>query len=303
MINLKQIETFLWIARLGGFAAAAERLHTTQSAVSARIQELELTLGVRLFERGRRAAHLTAKGQELVAMAETLMDQVQRIESSIGQSESLSGILRLGVADLVAVTWLNDFVREMRQRYPMLTFNLRIGLAMSLIEGLRAGELDLVLAPGELWLSEFETVPLGASDFHWMVHRDSPVPDEELTPKDLQNWPIITLSQDSYHHRIISQWFRDNHAAAGRNFIECNSIGVIASLTLSGLGVGLIPRACVKDKLADGELRLVRCDPPIEQVKLYALMPSDRPHPIARRIAGVAQEVSPFIETLAEQDQ
>ena len=292
-MNLKQIETFLWIARLGGFAAAAERLNATQSAVSARIQELELALGVKLFERGRRAAHLTAKGQELVAMAETLVEQVRRIESSIGQSDAVSGILRLGVADLIAVTWLSDFVREMRKRYPMITLDLRVGLAMNLIERLRAGDLDLVLAPGELWLSEFETIPLGASEFLWMVHRDWPVPNEELTPKDLQNWPIITLSQESYHHRIINQWFRQNNAS-GRNFIECNSIGVIVSLTLSGLGVGLVPRACVEDRLARGDLRIIQCDPPMELVKLYALMHSDRSHPIAHRIALIAQEISPF---------
>lgn len=294
-MNLKQIETFLWIARLGGFAAAAERLNTTQSAVSARIQELELTLGVKLFERGRRAAHLTAKGQELVAMAETLMEQVWRIESSIGQSDALSGILRLGVADLIAVTWLSDFIAEMRKRYPIITLDLRVGLAMDLIVPLRAGELDLVLAPGELWLSEFEAVPLGAADFLWMVRRDWPVPNEPLAPKDLQNWPIITLSQQSYHHRIINQWFREN-SASGRTFIECNSIGVIVSLTLSGLGVGLVPRVCVEDKLARGDLRIIRCEPVMEPVQLYALMRPDRSHPLARRIAHIAQEISPFAE-------
>jgi DNA-binding transcriptional LysR family regulator len=292
-MNLKQIETFLWIARLGGFAAAAERLNATQSAVSARIQELEQALGVKLFERGRRAAHLTAKGQELVAMAEVLMEQVRRIECSIGHSQAVTGILRLGVADLIAMTWLSDFVREMSRRYPMLKLDLRIGLAMGLIERLRAGELDVVLAPGEMWLSEFEAVPLGASEFLWMAHPDVPVPDQELTPKDLQNWPIITLSQDSYHHRIVSQWFRGNNAGS-RNFIECNSIGVIVQLTLRGLGVGLVPRACVEDQLAKGELRIIRCDPPMETVKLFAFTRSDLSHPFAQRIAHIAREISPF---------
>lgn len=291
-MNLKQIETFVWIARLGGFAAASKRLNMTQSAVSTRIQELELTLGAKLFERGRRAAKLTAKGQELMIMAEELIEQVRRIESSV-KSEALTGFLRLGVADLIAVTWLSDFIREMRERYPMITLDLRVGLAMDLVARLRAGELDLVLAPGEIWLSEFEAVPLGAAPFEWMVHRDWPVPEEPLTPRDLQDWPIITLSQQSYHHRIVNQWFRRNQGAS-RNFIECNSIGVIVSLTLSGLGVGLVPRACVEDKLADGSLRILQCKPDLELVRLYALMRGDQCHPIGRRIARIAQEVSPF---------
>jgi DNA-binding transcriptional LysR family regulator len=197
------------------------------------------------------------------------------------------------VADLIALTWLSDFVREVRKRYPMITLDLRIGLAMDLIEPLRAGELDLVLAPGELWLSEFEAVPLGASEFHWMVHRDWPGPDGPLTPRDLQGWPIITLSQQSYHHRIIGQWFRDN-SARGRNFIECNSISVIVSLTLGGLGVGLVPRVCVQSELARGDLRILQCEPPMEVVRLYALMRSDRCHPVAQSIAGIAQEISSF---------
>jgi DNA-binding transcriptional LysR family regulator len=297
-MNLKQIETFLWIARLGGFAAAAERLNATQSAVSARIQELEQALGVKLFERGRRAAHLTAKGQELVAMAEVLMEQVRRIETSIGQPDSVTGLLRLGVADLIAMTWLSDFVREVSRRYPMLKIDLRVGLAMELIERLRAGDLDLVLAPGEMWLAEFEAVPLGGSEFLWMVHKDWPVPDKTLTPRDLQGWPIITLSQDSYHHRIISQWFRE-HNASGRNFIECNSIGVIVQLTLSGLGVGLVPRACVEDRLAQGELRIIRCEPPIELVKLFAFTRSGTSYPLAQRIAHIARETSPFAPDMA----
>jgi len=292
-MNLKQIETFLWIARLGSFAAAAERLNTTQSAVSARIQELETALGVTLLERGRRAAQLTAKGQELVAMAEELMEQVKRIKSSIGKADAMSGLVRLGVADLIALTWLSDFVRAVSRRYPMITLDLRVGLAMDLIEPLRAGEFDLVLAPGDMWLSEFEAVPLGASEFHWMVNRDWPGPDGPLTPRDLQGWPIITLSQQSYHHRIINQWFREN-STSPRNFIECNSISVIVSLTLNGLGIGFVPRIFVEKELSRGELRILQCEPDMETVKLYALMRSDRGHPVCRLIAKIAKEISPF---------
>jgi hypothetical protein len=59
-VNVKQLETFITIVRLGTFAAAAEHLNATQSTVSARIQELEQDLGVVLFNRTQRKAHLTA---------------------------------------------------------------------------------------------------------------------------------------------------------------------------------------------------------------------------------------------------
>ena len=71
-MNLRFVETFLWVARLGSFSAAAERLHTTQAAISNRIATLERDLGIRLFERDVRCVRLTSLGQLAVPKAEEL---------------------------------------------------------------------------------------------------------------------------------------------------------------------------------------------------------------------------------------
>ena len=65
-LALFHLETLLWIARLGTFRAAAERLNTTQPAISARVREMEEQLGVALFRNEGRGVVLTAKGRELV---------------------------------------------------------------------------------------------------------------------------------------------------------------------------------------------------------------------------------------------
>ena len=61
--TMSQLETLCWIARLGTFTAAAERVHTTQSAVSARMRELETALGVEVFHHLGRRAELTVGGR------------------------------------------------------------------------------------------------------------------------------------------------------------------------------------------------------------------------------------------------
>lgn len=68
--NLKQLETFVWVAKLGRFLRTAERLNTTQPNISVRIAELETTLDVRLFERDAGSVTLTPKGQALLNYAE-----------------------------------------------------------------------------------------------------------------------------------------------------------------------------------------------------------------------------------------
>ena len=72
-MNFEQIRTFLWVAKLGGFRKAAEKLNTSQPPVSARIAALEDRLGAALFERGQGGVRLTAKGRELLSYAEKLV--------------------------------------------------------------------------------------------------------------------------------------------------------------------------------------------------------------------------------------
>lgn len=62
MMTFKQLEALFWIVQAGGFSQAAVRLHTTQSAVSKRVHELEEMFETPLFDRTQRSAKLTAKG-------------------------------------------------------------------------------------------------------------------------------------------------------------------------------------------------------------------------------------------------
>ena len=74
-MDLKQISAFVWVAELGSFSAAAEKMHTTQPTISQRIAALEATLDVRLFERSSaRGIRLTDKGQELLPLAQRMVD-------------------------------------------------------------------------------------------------------------------------------------------------------------------------------------------------------------------------------------
>src|SRR5258708_2113756 len=95
MPDLRNLETFVWVARLGGFRLAAEKLNTTQPAISARVAALEQEFGVRLFERKQRRAALTAKGLELLGYAEQMLQLRTDMVRSVGAAASLRGVLRL----------------------------------------------------------------------------------------------------------------------------------------------------------------------------------------------------------------
>jgi DNA-binding transcriptional LysR family regulator len=116
-MNLKQLETFFWVATLNSFRKAADRLCATQPAVSSRIAAPEDSLSVKLFERQSGTFSLTAKGQELMPYATNMLLMAERLKEKACETTSLSGTLRLGVSETIVHTWLPDFLNRVHLLY------------------------------------------------------------------------------------------------------------------------------------------------------------------------------------------
>lgn len=292
-LNVKHLETFYWIVRLGTFAAAAERLGTTQPTVSARIQELEQVLGVIVFDRTHHRAKLTPKGRELVAYAERVVGMTSEILHRVGNAASLSGVVRLGVAELVSVTWLPALTEVARARYPNVTLDIEVGVMDPLLASLRDGDLDLVLGPGPMNDQNIAWHSLGTAKFHWMAGRSLEVPARELTPADLAKHPILTLCADSHVYRHIERWF-DEFREPFRFVTSCNRMSVVADLTRRGQGVSMLPRVAYEAELADGSLRILKTRSEAYAVEFFAVLPHGRFNPMADAICSLALQLTTF---------
>ena len=106
MLTFKQIEALYWTVRLGTFAASAQKLHTTQSAITKRIQELEADFDVALFDRSGHRAELTARGHEVYALAEEMLGHRDRLLVRLKGQHTLTGTFRFGITEITAMTWL-----------------------------------------------------------------------------------------------------------------------------------------------------------------------------------------------------
>ena len=164
-MNIKQIEAFLTIVRDGSFAAAADRLNVTQSTISARITELEQELDLVLFDRSKRQVQLTYRGREFVRYAERALTAFSDIKRRFRPDAPISGVVRVGVAELIAVTWLSDLTNLVRATYPGVTLQFEVGLNPDLQAGVRDGTIDIALMcyPSDVAGLEIET--LGHVDF------------------------------------------------------------------------------------------------------------------------------------------
>lgn len=294
-MNFRQIETFYWAAKLGSFSAAAQRLNATQSTVSVRIIELERDLGTELFDRSQRTARPTGKGRELMQYAEQAMRLSQEMHQRIASENATPGVLRMGVAEMVSVTWLPKLVKLINERYPRITLELDEALTHDLVQRLGDGTLDLILAPGRVPGYSLTPVSLGTVHGAWMASPSLGLPRRVMTPRELQDYPVIALSQESYHHTSIEDWFRAGNAYCRRMY-TCKSFGVAASLAAAGLGVTLLPPRYHQEDIANGRLEVIATDPPFPKVEFMATSAVESIQPVARKIALLAQEVSDFEE-------
>lgn len=292
-MTLKQLQAFLWVTRLGSFAAAANKLHTTQSTISTRVIELESSLGVQLFDRTSAKARVTAKGRELLNLAERLLSIEAEIRSKVGNPITLSGVVRVGVAEFIALSWLPRWVAQANTDFPNIVLEIDVDLTLSLQEKLANGKIDLALLPGPTADSNLVQKDLGAVTFAWMASPSLGVPSRIASAKQLEPFPVILLSHQSNLHAILRQWF-ELASANPRRVDICNSLAAVASLTIAGLGISFLPLQHYNDDICAGRLKEIKIYPPIKPLNYVTAYRSDRPNSMVGVLSDLAVSLSNF---------
>lgn len=144
-MDIEQVRTFLAVVAHGSFLEAAQRVHVTQSTVSARIQALEQFLGARLFTRNRAGASLTPAGHRFLRHAKTLLLTTEQARHDVGLPSRFRASLTIGARIALWDGFLPHWAGRMRERAPDISLRTEIGFEEDLMRGIIAGTLDLAL--------------------------------------------------------------------------------------------------------------------------------------------------------------
>ncbi|WP_150301613.1 LysR family transcriptional regulator [Pseudomonas profundi] len=137
--------TFLEIVRGGSFIAAAERLHLTQAAVTARVQSLEAQLNCTLFIRNRSGARLTAEGEIFVVHANQMVQAWDAAQRNLPLPEGHRSVLNLGAEPSLCNPLMLDWVGLLREQIPTHTVRAEMGETHQLMRRVEDGTLDAAL--------------------------------------------------------------------------------------------------------------------------------------------------------------
>ncbi|MGP6460762.1 LysR family transcriptional regulator [Pseudomonas parakoreensis] len=266
-MNLKFLETFVWVARLKSFRLTADKLFTTQASISSRIAVLEGELGVKLFLRDSRGVSLTPEGLKVLDYAEQMLDTMSALKQSIETRSSKVGRVRIGVMDTVIHTWLSPLVAQMTDRYPRVEIELVADTSLNLCDQLQKGFLDIVLQTDLVRHESVRSLELASHPLGWIVASNSIYNREYADLGELALERIITYSKNSRPHQDLLALMQANGVLAPR--LNCvNSVSAITRLLGDGFGIGVLPPVLVAEELARGELTLLDIDqrPPNLQV-------------------------------------
>lgn len=296
-MHIRQLGSFVQAAELGSFGAAAKALHATQSTISSRIRELEEVWGVELFDRSHHRAILTPQGERILPWARQILSLESRIRSQLGDAQSLSGVIRLGVAGRISHTWLPQLVLTLFDQHPLIGFDLVQGLTKPLMRMVRAGELDVALVGGPVNDPDLVSVSLGYDEFAWMASPEFPAPLKvTLGAVDLAGMRLVGLSTSSPHYPMIEQWFRAG-GVEYRPSISCNDMAMATNLIAAGAGVGLLHHASHHTQIMAGTLCVLPTEPPFPAMEFVAVYKRSAVGPLVERVVEVAAESSDFKAT------
>ncbi|MCC6306143.1 MAG: LysR family transcriptional regulator [Rhodobacteraceae bacterium] len=284
-MNVRQIETFLWAARLGSFHAAARHLRVTQPVVSARMREIERLLGVALFERSGRRVHLTPRGRDLVPYAARFLDLHAEIQNRVANASRLAGRVRFAITSRPAMTWLPALMRRLERQYPLIEAEFVITNSEDMSAQLRQGELDFALMAGPVAAANIRSETVMVARMGWLASPRLSLPQHPLSPRELAGFPVITDTRGSRLFQLAMDWFRSEEAEPRRHH-GCSSLVARTHLAVEGLGVALIPLASAAADLAAGRLRVVHTATPLR----------DLDYVIAYTDAGLTQAVRVVVE-------
>lgn len=290
--NLRQLETFLWVATLGSFRKTAERLYTTQPTISARIANLEDTLEVKLFERDTGSIRLTAKGQELLPYAEKVVRMTEAFRERAGDASRLSGILRLGVSETIVHTLLPDFLNRLHQEYQNVDVEITVDTTVNLRNELVARSLDLAFLMGPVSVYSIENVDLAEFPLAWIASPKLGISlNKKITPQELVRFPILTYARNTRPYSDVRNYFREHTDEPARIF-PSSSLAACLRMTLDGIGISTLPKEMIAEELDLGLLLEVPAVWNPANLNFTASYVSEPFDPLAKQAAILAFEVA-----------
>lgn len=296
--TLLNLETAIWVSRVGTFTGVAQKMHTTQPAVSLRIRELEAALSITLFERHGHRMEPTVEGREFLHRIEPLVAGVHEVLGSVTDDAAARGVVRIGSGD-IPMTWFGELIGRLQCEMPGVNYELHIGIASRLLEQLEDGTLDLVLVAGRVEYPTLTSTSLGRTAMQWVMAADrwrrfGNGGGKPPTLAQLLNAGPIWLIPRNSHYFAGQAAMLKARGAQLRNVNGCDNMSTLTDLVTRNGGLGYLPRVLIEERLQRGELVEVAGMAAPGEVEYFIVSTRGRQQGLVQKVLDLAVRESRF---------
>lgn len=272
-MELRDLRTFVAVARHLSFHRAALEVHAAQSTVSTRIASLEDELQACLFERLGRRVVLTEAGKRLQHMAVKLLDLEDEARAWVAGASQARGMLTIRVPESLCAWRMGRVIRQYRESYPHVQLRFISCTVEGLEDDLRQGVTDLALLmadsvrAGDLLVEALgvEELVLVAAPTHRLAQGGEPFGLEALAGETL-----LLCTADCAYRKLFEAMLAQAEVQTAA-CLEFSSAASMRGCLRNGTGVSILPTSAVQEDLAAGNLAILPLDLPALEVAVLML--------------------------------
>lgn len=256
-MEIRQLRYFAAVAEQNSFSKAAEKTYVAQSALSHQIAQLEAELGVKLFHRNNRGTTLTEAGETFFTYAVSILKQLDDAQLSVqGPFSVPKGKVSLGLPPSACNALAVPLLQAVRAELPGIELELTEEATGRLSDQLKQGLLNMAVLFDDGRLDELVVQSLVDERLYLLCKAEEGKKGygPAITLRETLERPLFLASAKQGVRRIIEQAAKKNNLRQPNVVADINSVSILRSTVLAGLGCTILPPMALKNELDSGQI-------------------------------------------------
>ena len=271
--NLELYKVFYYVTKNKSITQAANELMVSQPAVSKSIKVLERDLNTTLFNRNKDGVSLNNAGELLFNKIKQAMELIISAEEDIDSLNNMEqGTINIGAGNTIMQRYLMPYIKEFHDLYPNINVIVHTVVTEELIKRAQLGLVDIVFThlPNNI-PDNFNIINVKKLHDILVVNKDSKYLNKTINKKTLEELPLILLPFNASNRKNFNKFCATNNLVINP-LMEIGNDLIIEECAGNGLGVGLVVKEYVQNKLDNNELFELKTAFKIEEKDLVCLI-------------------------------
>ncbi len=255
-MEFRNLETFIRVAELENFSAAAEELGFSQSTVTTQIQQIEEQLHAKLFDRNGKRVSLSAAGRKFLEYSYRIRQAEEEAADYFLKPQEPEGMLRIGVMESVCASGYDSRIIDFMLKYPKISVKLDVCTTFKALERLEKGELDVIITLDhrivrEGWMTAYDK----EEDIVFFCSSDHPLAKKRKVSVDDLLTEDFLMVEERCNYREAFEQDMQGKGKKVKCRMEIGHCGVIIDAAAGGVGISLLPRFTVERALKEKKVK------------------------------------------------